>query len=167
MLTLLATELLKLASPPQDRHGSPLESSPRPTKRRRVEGSDNSADLRDSVDDRPPLPSSETIDIIVRTYFSHIHPWIPMLHLDIFPQKLRTAAGLLKLRVVVHAISLAVEPHLPSGEGSSMFDSTWPAGRVREWVVTKALENVSLEGLQALIIVAFTDVRSSAEIPFS
>lgn len=107
------------------------------------------------------------IDTIVATYFSHIHPWIPMLHQDVFPQALKSEEGLRKMRVVLHAISLAVEPHLPTGEGSvsssssSIFGSRWPADKVRTWVVTTALENVTLEGLQALIIVAFNDVRKS------
>lgn len=163
MLSLLATELPKLANPPRDQHHSPQQGDEPTAKRRRVESLHSSPALLQDLDERPPLPSTETIDAIVIAYFSLIHSWIPMLHQDIFPQKLKTAEGLRKLRVIVHAASLAVEHHMPSRDessSSSLFDTHWTADRVRTWAVTTALENVTLEGLQALIIVAFNDVRA-------
>lgn len=163
MLTLLATELPKLTTPsaPRDRSSDASPSQHHPAKRRRTESSHEAGSLPRDSGDRPPLPSSEMIDNVVVTYFSHIQPWIPMLHSTIFPQKLKSPEGLRQMQVVVHAICLAVEVHLPPGDGSlasPIFDSQWPVDRVRRWVISNALDEVTLGGLQALIILSFTDV---------
>ncbi|KAH8178665.1 fungal specific transcription factor domain-containing protein [Sarocladium implicatum] len=160
-LSLLASELLKLANQSKDDSGALQQEPQRATKRRRVEiNSTESVPL--SHNERPPLPSPELLESVIRTYFTHIQPWIPMLHIEVFPRKLKTAEGIRKQQLVIHAISIAVELHIPTRQGSesssSLFDDHWPAARVRNWVVTKAMETVSLEGLQALIIVAFTDI---------
>lgn len=161
-LTLIATELPQLANRTRDQSEPLHHDAERSSKRRRVDIIKDSVNAQDLSDQQPPLPAPQAIDIIVTTYFSHIHPWIPMLHLDIFPRRLKTGEGLRRLQVVLHAMSLAVEHHIPqTGEGAvqSIFSSHWPADRVRTWVVMTALRSVALEGLQALIIVAFHDVR--------
>lgn len=154
-----------MASSSKDDDDPPHQEPQRASKRRRVESPSATGSSQPLFNDRPPLPPPDVLDSIIRTYFTHIQPWIPMLHIDLYPPKLKTADGLRKQEVVVHAISLAVEPHLPAKEGplapSSIFAHQWPARRVRNWVVTKAMDNVTLEGLQALTIVAFDDVCTS------
>lgn len=164
VLGLLATQLLRLSNRSnEDDESLQEEPQQRESKRRRVESSDSTASVQLWHDESPPLPPPDLLESVIRIYFTHIQPWIPMLHIELFPRKLKTAAGLRKQRLVVHAISLAIEPHLPPKEdtdsSSTLFDQRWPAARVRNWIVTKSMEDVNLEGLQALTIVAFTDVR--------
>ncbi|KAL2202118.1 hypothetical protein CC79DRAFT_169622 [Sarocladium strictum] len=161
-LSILASELLKLAKSSQTDDGLAQRDHQRANKRRRLDSPPTPVDRGPWIEERPPLPSPDVLDAIVRTYFTHIQPWIPMLHIEVFPPKLKTVEGLRQQLLVVHAMSLAVKPHLSGAPDSptstSPRDDQWPASRIRSWIVAKAMNAVSLEGLQALTIVAFTDI---------
>lgn len=167
-LSVLASELLKLAKSTQQDDVPTEHASQQASKRRRLENPRSPIHREPWIEERPPLPLPDVLDVIVRTYFTHIQPWIPMLHIEVFPPKLKTIEGLRQQLPVVHAMSLAVEPYLARTPNYPISSSTrndqWPASRIRSWVVAEAMNAVTLEGLQALTIVAFTDVRNTATL---
>lgn len=59
------------------------------------------------------------------------------------------------LEIIVHAIHITVARYLDDGD---TMDAEWSADRIRRWVTMTAMENLSLESLQALIIIAFYEV---------
>ncbi|KAF7563529.1 hypothetical protein G7046_g554 [Stylonectria norvegica] len=110
-------------------------------------------------DDNPPIPGANTIDAIAALYFSHIHPWIPMINQDRFRQRLRDQAEFQKLLIVVHAMSIAVSSYLPSGDSVlSTTPLSWSVHRLRKWILTAGMDSLSLENLQGLIILVFNDI---------
>jgi hypothetical protein len=112
----------------------------------------------------PQLPPPQFIEAIVTLYFSHVHPWIPMLNQDRFRNRLRYPAEIQKIDVILHAMYVAVHRYLPGSVGENVPGIEYPGWSItslRRWVVTTAMDNLSIHGLQALIIVAFDDVSFS------
>lgn len=81
-----------------------------------------------------------------------------MLNQDRFRQRVEDPEELLKLEVVLHSIVITVLRYLPDLEE---FEDAWPAERTRGWIVMTSMESNTIEGLQALIILAFNDVNIS------
>lgn len=159
VLALLAKELPKLVA---SSHRSQSNSTPSPGKRRRV---DNATPSTSHVtDDRPPLPPPELIQSHVDVYFTHIHPWIPMLNQDRFRQQVDDPRELPNLEVILHSIAITVSKYLP-GEDHSNYG--WSAEDTRTWVVMTAMQTQTLQSLQALIILVFNDVSSLLPLSIS
>ena len=155
VLALLAEQLPKLITS-QISQASPASSTAiaSPTKRRRLDVEDKQDVPNFSTLSSPPeFPSPEKLDAIISAYFLHVHPWIPMIHQGRFRQRLKSPDENEKLFVVLHAMTIAASKFLP--------DAVVGAGhlvRTRTWIVSTALEDILVESLQALIILAFTDV---------
>ncbi len=112
----------------------------------------------------PIIPSEKACDILLRVYFSHVHPWIPMIHEGRLRKRLRDAKDRRCLEVVLRAMVLAVLKYVPYGEicDSPVAElSPKQSQRVRDQVVSIAMNGLSVENLQALIIIAVQDVRES------
>lgn len=112
----------------------------------------------------PQLPPPQFIEAIVSLYFSHVHPWIPMLNQDRFRNRLRHPAEIQRIDVILHAMYVSVHRYLPGSMGESVPSIEYPGWSItslRRWVVTTAMDNLSIHGLQALIIIAFDDVSFS------
>lgn len=113
----------------------------------------------------PQLPPPQFIEAIVTLYFSHVHPWIPMLNQDRFRSRLRYPAEIQRIDVILHAMYVSVHRYLPGSMGENapgLEYPGWSTTSLRRWVVTTAMDNLSVHGLQALIIIAFDDVSSSS-----
>ena len=155
VLALLAEQLPKLITS-QINQASPVSgtSIASPTKRRRLDIEDKQDVPNLSTLSGPPeLPTPERLDSIISAYFLHVHPWIPMIHQGRFRQRLESPDENRKLFVVLHAMTIAASKFLP--------DAVMDAGhlvRTQTWIVSTALEDILVENLQALIILAFTDV---------
>lgn len=78
-----------------------------------------------------------------------------MLNQDRFRQRVSDPMQLPSLEIIVHAIHITVARYLDDGD---TMDAEWSADRIRRWVTMTAMENLSLESLQALIIIAFYEV---------
>jgi hypothetical protein len=78
-----------------------------------------------------------------------------MLHQDRFRLRVDDPNERPLLQIVLHAMHITVAPYLDQGD---TMDAEWPADRVRRWVTMTALESISMESLQALIIIAFHEV---------
>ncbi|KAG9190092.1 hypothetical protein G6011_08180 [Alternaria panax] len=151
VLALLAKELPKLTAgflhegvttPATDEGGN---------KRRRLEDEDDIIPTTLDSGEAPPLPVSGMLEATVAAYFSHVHPWIPMIHQARFLQRLSIESQRDQLLVVVQAMVLAASKFVRGAQRTC-------DQQVRRWIVWKAMETLSLESLQALTILAFDDI---------
>jgi hypothetical protein len=153
VLLLLANELPKIIASSKQNAESPQASTQGSGKRRRLNTTINQdSDLTGS---EPPLPSHQALKPYIDTYFTHVHPWIPMLNQDRFRQRVEDPIELPKLNVILQAIIIVVSRHLPEELEAEV---AWPVEKVRQWTIMRSMESNTLEGLQALIIIAFNDV---------
>lgn len=173
MLALLARELPKLINAPvQVPLPTPTMVSPR--KRARTGGNaeeddDEDEDSQDgeqtagehSQNDDLALPatSASSLEPIVAKYFSHIHPWIPMLHQDIFRAQVAQPSEIPKIELILYAMIFSTARFLRNEDLEFDIESpTWSSEKTRRWIISKAMDRLCVESLQTLIIMAFTDV---------
>ena len=128
-----------------------MTAEDRPCQRPRIQ------DKQDSANDLPP---DDLIDSLVEIYFVNIHPWIPILHVTQFRERMAMPTQRQKLRTIFHAIvSLCVrfsdDKRLEDAELRARYSK-----RSREIVILQSMESFSVENLQALIICAFDTVSS-------
>lgn len=107
------------------------------------------------------LPPDDLIDDLVEIYFASIHPWIPILHVRQFREKMAIPFERQKLTTIFHAIvSLCVrfseDPRLSSPDVRARYSK-----RSRQTVILQSMESFSVENLQALVICAFDTVSVS------
>lgn len=136
------------------------------TKRRRLENHDEAYPSRGS--NMLVLPEEEILQVVFQAYFSRVHPWIPILHEASFRRRLAEPHNFDALRVVLHAMVLAASRYIADEDTATTAFST-PQQRVmaRDWVVSQAMKHLTVESLQALIIVAFNDVRFLCSLLFT
>lgn len=140
----------------------PAEFSPRyKAKRRRLmsEGNFNWGELVLCSDALDKQSSAHLLDGVVDNYFSQVHPWLPMLHENCFRQKLEEQVYDEHLEVILHAMvvtamRLVMRPDTPA----SLRRTSKLTKRSRDWVLLHAFGSLSVENLQALLIIAFDDV---------
>lgn len=136
-----------------------------PRKRRRLDSCGNPnidlhLPLEDLVDASSNLPPPGLLEDIVNVYFTKIQPWIPVLHETRFRARLHDAEQLPTLVVIIHAMVVAaIRLSRPQTHGLSSQETETRVQRSRSIVVLNAMDNLSVENLQALIIIAFDDVR--------
>jgi hypothetical protein len=106
-------------------------------------------------------------EIVFQVYFSHVHPWIPMIHEGRLRRRLQDKDEAKKLEFVVNAILLASSKYLEKTTVASQtlqVPNAAELSRIRDQIVTSAMKGLSVENLQALVVVVFTDV--SCRVPF-
>lgn len=159
VLRLLAEQLPKLISQADSSEHSPGnlrdQINRRCRKRLRTPDGEDGSRPRE-IFGTPSLPSQKIIDESVSLYFSHIHPWIPMIH----QRRFRDRLGDPSLDLLLHAMIFAASKFIEQGDitGAGLYDGPWTSERTRAWVVSIAMGSLSVEHLQALTIIAFTDV---------
>jgi len=158
ILALLAQELPKiLEGDPRtsNSHSAPAAAN----KRRRIDESESviSANTGNAGGEdgasSPALPPPHALDMILDAYFVCIHPWIPMIHQTRFRNRLADPRERPKLDVVLRAMVLAASRFV-----RDQHVAVPRPDRLRSWVVSTAMDCMSVESLQAMIILAFTDV---------
>jgi hypothetical protein len=155
IIALLAKELPKLIQAPRGPQVTPLQSSEPSSKRPRLDVDDIETPGTFQFDDTPQLPEPRLLEAIVTAYFHHIHPWVPMIHQTRFLRRFADHAEKKQLLVILHAITIAASKFVPGG-----WAPTREHQRIRSWVLCTAMDCLSLENLQALIILAFHDIGS-------
>lgn len=143
------------------------ETGPRPKRRRVDDGHDRTAPApftnRSTFASRcsyTQLPA-ELLDDVVRLYFMRIHNWIPIIHWNRFKQRFRRQPLKDKLGVILDAMLVGTlkfvdrEKYDLSGSDVHRISS-----QARESALLIAMSSLSVENLQALIILVFIDVRS-------
>ncbi|KAI8938177.1 hypothetical protein NX059_005842 [Plenodomus lindquistii] len=151
ILALLAKELPKLTGGLSNEGAARPATNEENTKKRRLADEDNIILNTLDSDGVPPLPQARTLEAVVAAYFSHVHPWIPMIHQARFLQRFSIGPQRRQLMVVVQAMILAASKFLPGSRRG--YDE-----KARKWVVCTAMGTLSLESLQALTILAFDDI---------
>lgn len=111
--------------------------------------------------DGKELPPDEVLFSLVEIYFQLIHPWIPMLHVRNFRQRMKDPSQRDQITTICHAIvsicaRFSDDPRL--GHDSDV--RTQRAKRSRDTVILQSMQSFSVENLQALIIVAFDTIGS-------
>ena len=72
-----------------------------------------------------------------------------------FRSRLDAAEDRSRIQLVLYSMATATLKFIPSNDIPSSFT---PVDRIRKWVLSTAMDCLSLESLQALIIIAFNDV---------
>lgn len=137
----------------------------RPLKRQRDIGDTGEDERRlnqswDSENENISLPPDDLVDDLVEIYFTNVHPWIPILHVKQFRERMANPIHRRKLTTIFHAItSLCVrfsdDPRLRSAEVRNRCTK-----RCRQNVILQSMESFSVENLQALVIIAFDTIGS-------
>lgn len=154
LLFSLAREICKLSnttSPSADRtNDEPI------AKRRRTNSNTGSRTSR-YTSNQPLLPDDIALDHILDAYFRQVHPWIPMIHEARFRRRRENGddANLLPL---LQAIVLISYRHVSRKDIAESVHNMIDGQDTRDWIVAKATKSLSVENLQALIIVCFHDV---------
>lgn len=152
-------------------HG-PLLHSDKPRKRRRVDSCGNpnvnlSQPLKeDLVDITTSLPSADILEETIDVYFEAIQPWIPILHETQFRKRIHNHAELPNLVVVLHAIVVAAIRFVDMPLSLSVDEVERLTRQSRNAVRLTAMEHLSVENLQGLIILAFNDVSEQTCLNF-
>lgn len=111
--------------------------------------------------DSDELPPDEVLFSLVEIYFRLIHPWIPMLHVRNFRQRMRDPSQRSQITTICHAIvSICARFSDDPCLGSDSEARTQRAKRSRDAVILQSMQSFSVENLQALIIVAFDTIGS-------
>ena len=132
-------------------------------KRRRVDTCGNpNIELQLPLEDlntTSSLPAPELLEYIVDTYFERIHPWIPIIHETRFRRRMHDPDQRSSLVVILHAMVVAAIRFRYSDDSiNSQAEAEAKAKTSRSIVVLTAMDDLSVENLQALIIIAFDDV---------
>ncbi|KIH91808.1 hypothetical protein SPBR_01307 [Sporothrix brasiliensis 5110] len=163
-----------------DSHGH----SHRPRKRQRMVDSCGNPDidlarpLQDLAQDpaaSPGLPPPATLQAVVNAYFVAVQPWIPVLHETQFRRRMHDPAQRPQLTCLLHAMVVAAARYVQEGvesaedvEGAEGAENgiidtdalLRLAARSRSHVLLTAMDALTVENLQALIILAFHDIGS-------
>lgn len=153
ILSSLATNLQTLSKRrprrQANRDASELQVS---TKRRRLHN-DVGTNITFTLGNMPPFPDDTKISAALESYFFSVHPWLPIIHEARFRRRLDNETEKEKLRLVVHAIILVTGCNSERDDGGASRED------VRDWIVSQAMKQSSVEALQALVIIAYSDVR--------
>ncbi|KPM46260.1 hypothetical protein AK830_g260 [Neonectria ditissima] len=141
-----------------------LDAADRPRKRRRLDSCGNpklaiQLPLDDLADASSTLPPPDLLEDIVDSYFGVIQPWIPILHETRFRARMHEPKQRPTLVVVIHAMVVAAMRFVrPEVHGLTSRELEAWAKRSRSIVLLTAMDGLSVENLQALIITAFDDI---------
>ncbi|OHE99868.1 hypothetical protein CORC01_04769 [Colletotrichum orchidophilum] len=135
-----------------------------PRKRRRVDSCGNpNIDLAFPLEDleniTTSLPPPELLEDVINVHFNIIQPWIPILHETQFRRRVHDPEQLPRLVVVLHAMVVAALRFVDNSEiRLSAVEVERRVSRSRNIVILNAMDHLSVENLQALVILAFNDI---------
>jgi hypothetical protein len=105
------------------------------------------------------LSLSGLLNAILDSYFSQVHPWLPILHEITFRQQMLQQVYDPNLEVILRAIIYAAVRFVNFQDTSLTLDRIEKVTKnSRDWVMLHALNSLSLGNLQALLIISFDDV---------
>lgn len=157
LLFSLAREIFKLGNPALTVSSDTSHDSG--NKRRRTEEHGAQQERLHYVVNQPTLPDNVILDQVIDAYFRQIHPWIPMIHEGRFRKRLQDHGDNTNLLPLLQAMILSASHHVPRCDVAEIAQSLiGDQEDVRDWVVAKATKCLSVENLQALIIICFRDV---------
>ena len=105
------------------------------------------------------LPSHEILSATIDAFFSSTHHWIPFLHPFRFRRDIEDPHKRARLEIILHAIVYASMHRLDLDNlAIQQSDIERQVELSRSTVILNALDSLTIENVQALIIVAFTAV---------
>lgn len=107
------------------------------------------------------LPSAKQLEGILETYFKLIHPWIPVVHPSTFLRRAREVPRSAGVVLILNAIIAVAAPYTT---GEEFADVKQRSAAFRQNVITAAIEDGSLEAIQALLLIAFDTVSGSSSV---
>ncbi|SCV48589.1 related to C6 transcription factor [Fusarium fujikuroi] len=162
LLSSLAREICKLGN--STLTASPEASIDSTCKRRRTEEHVGYREGSQYAVNQPGLPDDVILDLVIDAYFRQIHPWIPMIHEARFRQRRQDHGDDRCLLPVLQAMMLSASYHVPRRDIAEIAQSLiGDQEAVRDWVVSKATKSLTVENLQALIIICFRDIGDREE----
>lgn len=169
-ITSLASEIQRLASPRRDPpRASEFDGSGdypdeiRSHKRRRVQGQEPRSHIQVPLHEKETVQSlpSGLIEEVVQLYFDRVFYWIPVIHHPRFREEIKQVSGRQRLRVIIDAMLVATLRFVDGGRyGLSDDDVERLVEARRNSVLISAMSSLSIENLQALVILAFTTVSN-------
>ncbi|OJJ75290.1 hypothetical protein ASPBRDRAFT_63792 [Aspergillus brasiliensis CBS 101740] len=143
-----------------ENNSAPSDCAPPQAKRARVE---------DEVISHAAVPKPEprvfhslpdvVLTELVDFYFVNIHPWIPILHVKRFRERMRSPAERVHINCILHAIISVCARFSQNEQYRGSLDLTELAKKSRQEVILQSTETFSVENLQALVIVAFETIN--------
>ncbi|KAJ5765699.1 hypothetical protein N7520_005258 [Penicillium odoratum] len=132
---------------------SPRHASQSNHKRRRT----NSVNPNLCEDDEiPPLPPLPLLDAIVNAHFLTVHHWIPILHQRRFRARLQDPQERSRLSVLLHSLVAAAIKYVELDKCGLSHEDVESQIRVsRRTVLLHAMQSLSVESMQALVVLAF------------
>ncbi|KAJ5303076.1 hypothetical protein N7476_009875 [Penicillium atrosanguineum] len=106
------------------------------------------------------IPPDNLVNAILDAYFSIVHPFIPIIHEMLFRSRLRDPNERPKLVVVLHAMMVCALRYVANERLATDWLETYPdaSQRSRELVILSGMDGLSVENLQALVIVTFVHI---------
>lgn len=106
------------------------------------------------------LPPDDLINAIIDAYFSVVHPFLPIIHELLFRSRLRDPTERPKLIIVLHAMMVCALRYVAHERLAGEWLGLHPDAlqRSRDFVILAGMDNLSVENVQALIMVAFVHV---------
>ncbi|KAL2841723.1 fungal-specific transcription factor domain-containing protein [Aspergillus pseudoustus] len=152
ILSALATTLQGFSKslPPTGAQNEP------PSKRRRLDNG-NQAPYLSSHD--PPLPDDTILSHVLEAYFIFVHPWTPVIHEARFRRRLVDDGDRDSLHLIIHSMVLVAHGYVEDQETSTALGKEpkqWE--EIRDWIVSQAMKQPSVENLQVLVIIASSDI---------
>ncbi|KAJ6003098.1 hypothetical protein N7451_005645 [Penicillium sp. IBT 35674x] len=146
--------LVNEASQPRTSTTAPDNRTSR--KRRRQE----LPDQREPSGQSAYLPSDNLVNAVLDAYFSAVHPFIPIIHEMLFRSRLRDPAERPKLIVVLHAMMVSALRYVANERLAKEWITQHPDAlhRSREYVLLSNMNDMTVENIQALIIIAFVHI---------
>jgi hypothetical protein len=133
-------------------------------KRQRIDGDDTGEAQYWDADDEswiPPLPPASFLEAVVEAHFQTVHHWIPILHETRFRAKFKDPIERQKLPILLHALLSASIKYIDFEVfGMSVQDVARQIRVSRRAVMSHAMESLSIQNTQALVIIAFDYVRA-------
>lgn len=140
------------------------EATCRSAKRRRLNEDPSSTPSIDIDDDLTAILPSEVMTELVDFYYVNIHPWIPVLHVAKFRERMRSPEHRPRVTCILHAI-IAVCARFSRSEFLQDGNfKTRIAEKSRQKVILDSTESFSVENLQALVIIAFETVSTHLQL---
>lgn len=106
--------------------------------------------------DSGPLP--ETIHCVLLAYFRIVHPWVPVLHPATFTKRATDPKRSAEVNMLLRAIIACSSRYLTEEEITDIADLPGMASTCREKAMTAAVEDTTIQSLQALLLLIFDSV---------
>ncbi|KAL3444276.1 fungal-specific transcription factor domain-containing protein [Aspergillus insuetus] len=152
ILSALATTLQGLSK----RSPSTSSQSGRPSKRRRLDHDDHGAY---PLSRDPPLPNDTVLSHVLEAYFIYVHPWTPIIHEARFRRRFVDDGERERLQLIIHSMVLVAHGYIEDLDTATSLEKQpkqWEENR--DWIVSQAMKQPSVENLQALVIIASSDI---------